>query len=116
MALDRGTPALVVAGHGMFAWGADLTVARHLAECVDWLLGYAIAARWHHRPWSARTRLRLHIVAMETPGHSGYQVGAALGRGGFATVYLAPGSSPLAGKLAVKIDNRALLGERDRAL
>ncbi|WP_007520251.1 class II aldolase/adducin family protein [Pseudofrankia saprophytica] len=36
-ALEPGVPALLVAGHGMYAWGDDLRAARRHAEAVDWL-------------------------------------------------------------------------------
>ena len=37
-------PALIVAGHGMYAWGADAAQARHHLEIVEWLVRFAIAA------------------------------------------------------------------------
>jgi 2,3-diketo-5-methylthio-1-phosphopentane phosphatase/methylthioribulose-1-phosphate dehydratase len=40
-AYDATVPVIVVAGHGLFAWGADLDAARRVAECADWLLSYA---------------------------------------------------------------------------
>lgn len=36
------TPALVVARHGIYVWGADLYQARHRLECLEWLLRFAI--------------------------------------------------------------------------
>jgi methylthioribulose-1-phosphate dehydratase len=36
------TPALVVARHGLYVWGADLRQARHRAECLDWLLRFKV--------------------------------------------------------------------------
>jgi methylthioribulose-1-phosphate dehydratase len=36
-------PAVIVAGHGMYVWGDDLTQARHYTESMEWLLSYAIA-------------------------------------------------------------------------
>jgi methylthioribulose-1-phosphate dehydratase len=36
-------PALLVAGHGMYAWGPDLRAARRHAEAVDWLCALALA-------------------------------------------------------------------------
>jgi len=36
-------PAMIVAGHGMYVWGDDLTQARHYTESIEWLLSYAIA-------------------------------------------------------------------------
>lgn len=42
-AYEPGTPAVIVASHGLYAWGADLTRTRHITECLDWLLGYAVA-------------------------------------------------------------------------
>src|SRR5262249_27126441 len=36
-------PAVVVADHGLYAWGADLLQARHHTEIVQWLLELAIA-------------------------------------------------------------------------
>jgi 2,3-diketo-5-methylthio-1-phosphopentane phosphatase/methylthioribulose-1-phosphate dehydratase len=41
-AREPRTPVIVVAGHGMYAWGADLGAARHITECADWLLAYAL--------------------------------------------------------------------------
>ncbi|PIJ32224.1 hypothetical protein BMH30_10345 [Leucobacter sp. OLES1] len=38
-------PALIVAGHGMYAWGRTATAARHHLEIVEWLLRHAVAAR-----------------------------------------------------------------------
>lgn len=37
------TPVLLVAGHGMYVWGADLRQARLRTECCEWLLRYALA-------------------------------------------------------------------------
>ncbi|GAA0319295.1 methylthioribulose 1-phosphate dehydratase [Actinoallomurus spadix] len=42
-AYEAGTPAVIVASHGLYAWGPDLTRARHVTECLDWLLGYTVA-------------------------------------------------------------------------
>jgi methylthioribulose-1-phosphate dehydratase len=36
-------PAVVVADHGLYAWGGDLLQARHHTEVVQWLLEAAIA-------------------------------------------------------------------------
>lgn len=36
-------PAVVVADHGLYAWGADLLQARHHTEIVQWLLEATIA-------------------------------------------------------------------------
>ncbi|GIH23856.1 methylthioribulose-1-phosphate dehydratase [Acrocarpospora phusangensis] len=44
-AYDPGVPAVIVASHGLYAWGDDLLRARHVTECVDWLLAYRIATR-----------------------------------------------------------------------
>ena len=38
------TPAVIVAGHGLCAWGADLHETRQRVECLDWLLRFAVAA------------------------------------------------------------------------
>lgn len=38
------TPALIVARHGLYVWGADLMQARHRAECLEWLLRFILAA------------------------------------------------------------------------
>ncbi|MBL7491133.1 methylthioribulose 1-phosphate dehydratase [Frankia sp. AgB1.9] len=35
--LEPAVPALLVAGHGLYAWGEDLRSARRHAEAVDWL-------------------------------------------------------------------------------
>ncbi|WPO74808.1 MULTISPECIES: methylthioribulose 1-phosphate dehydratase [unclassified Streptomyces] len=42
-ALRPGMPAVVVAGHGIYVWGADPREARHRAEVVEWLLELALA-------------------------------------------------------------------------
>ncbi|GII26861.1 methylthioribulose 1-phosphate dehydratase [Planotetraspora mira] len=42
-AYDPRTPAVIVASHGLYAWGSDLKKARHVTECVEWLLSYALA-------------------------------------------------------------------------
>jgi methylthioribulose-1-phosphate dehydratase len=41
----RDIPALVVAGHGIYAWGADLRQARWHLEIVEGLLQVALATR-----------------------------------------------------------------------
>jgi methylthioribulose-1-phosphate dehydratase len=35
---EPATPALVVATHGLYAWGADALQARHHTEIVEWLM------------------------------------------------------------------------------
>ena len=42
---DPGTPAVVVARHGMYAWGRDLVQARHHTEIVEFLLQLAVETR-----------------------------------------------------------------------
>ncbi|MFD2762604.1 acireductone synthase [Micromonospora eburnea] len=46
-AFERGfrsdVPALIVARHGVYVWGADLRQARHRLECLEWLLRFALA-------------------------------------------------------------------------
>src|SRR6266545_471498 len=42
-ARDPLVPAVVVADHGLYAWGADPLRARHHTEIVQWLLEAAIA-------------------------------------------------------------------------
>ncbi|MGV9384214.1 methylthioribulose 1-phosphate dehydratase [Nonomuraea sp. NPDC003707] len=42
-AYDPRTPAVIVAAHGLYTWGTDLKHARHVTECVEWLLSYALA-------------------------------------------------------------------------
>lgn len=37
-ALEPATPAVIVARHGIYAWGADAVQARHHTEIVQWLL------------------------------------------------------------------------------
>lgn len=37
-------PAVVVAGHGLYAWGDDPLRARHHTEVVEWLLEFRVAA------------------------------------------------------------------------
>lgn len=45
-AFQRGyradTPALIVARHGIYVWGADLRQARHRLECLEWLLRFIL--------------------------------------------------------------------------
>jgi methylthioribulose-1-phosphate dehydratase len=45
-AFERGfaadTPALIVARHGIYVWGADLREARHRLECLEWLLRFVL--------------------------------------------------------------------------
>jgi methylthioribulose-1-phosphate dehydratase len=43
--VDPDVPAVIVARHGLYAWGADLMQARHHTEIVCWLLDYAIHDR-----------------------------------------------------------------------
>nr|WP_280119016.1 acireductone synthase [Streptomyces albofaciens] len=43
-ARDPRMPAVVVAGHGLYVWGADLLQARHHAEVVQWLLELELAS------------------------------------------------------------------------
>ena len=38
-------PALIVAGHGMYAWGDDVLAARRNLEVAEWLLRYVVATR-----------------------------------------------------------------------
>lgn len=38
-------PALIVASHGMYAWGADVAAARRHLEITEWLLRFAVATR-----------------------------------------------------------------------
>lgn len=38
-------PALIVASHGMYAWGADPAAARRHLEITEWLLRFAVATR-----------------------------------------------------------------------
>ncbi|MDI2125989.1 methylthioribulose 1-phosphate dehydratase [Yinghuangia seranimata] len=42
-AMVEGVPAVVVASHGMYVWGADPMQARHHVEVVQWLLEYRVA-------------------------------------------------------------------------
>jgi methylthioribulose-1-phosphate dehydratase len=45
-AFERGyradTPALIVARHGIYVWGADLRQARYRLECLEWLLRFIL--------------------------------------------------------------------------
>ncbi|WP_424890813.1 methylthioribulose 1-phosphate dehydratase [Streptomyces sp. XH2] len=41
-AREPGVPAVVVAGHGLYVWGADPREARHRTEVVEWLLELAL--------------------------------------------------------------------------
>ena len=38
-------PIVLVARHGMYAWGADLRQARWHAELIEWLLRFRIETR-----------------------------------------------------------------------
>jgi methylthioribulose-1-phosphate dehydratase len=38
------TPALIVARHGLYVWGADLMQARHRTECLEWLMRFILEA------------------------------------------------------------------------
>lgn len=38
-------PALIVASHGMYAWGADVPAARRHLEIAEWLLRFAVTTR-----------------------------------------------------------------------
>lgn len=40
---DAAVPAVLVARHGMYAWGATIVEARHHAEALEWALGFAVA-------------------------------------------------------------------------
>ncbi len=42
-------PALIVASHGMYAWGVDVAAARRHLEIAEWLLRFT-----HRDPLSAR--------------------------------------------------------------
>jgi methylthioribulose-1-phosphate dehydratase len=42
---DPRVPAIIVAGHGLYAWGCDIIQARHHTETVGWLLEFALATR-----------------------------------------------------------------------
>jgi methylthioribulose-1-phosphate dehydratase len=42
---DPRTPAVVVARHGMYAWGKDLLQARHHTEIVEFLLQFSVETR-----------------------------------------------------------------------
>lgn len=44
-ARDARMPAVVVAGHGLYVWGADPRQARHHTEVVEWLLELELSAR-----------------------------------------------------------------------
>jgi methylthioribulose-1-phosphate dehydratase len=36
-------PAMIIARHGMYVWGADPVEARHRAEALEWALSFALA-------------------------------------------------------------------------
>ncbi|EXG79779.1 methylthioribulose 1-phosphate dehydratase [Cryptosporangium arvum] len=42
---DPAVPAVVVARHGMYAWGRDLLQARHHTEIVEFLLQFTVETR-----------------------------------------------------------------------
>ena len=39
-AYDPDTPAVIVARHGLYVWGSDLTQARHHTEIVTWVMEF----------------------------------------------------------------------------
>jgi methylthioribulose-1-phosphate dehydratase len=39
---DAGTPAVVIASHGLYAWGDDMLQARHHTEIIGWVLDYLL--------------------------------------------------------------------------
>jgi len=41
-AWEPGTPAFVVARHGLYCWGEDHTQARHHTEAVEWILDFVV--------------------------------------------------------------------------
>lgn len=41
-AMDLGVPAVIVAEHGLYAWGADLEQAVDRTESLDWLFDHAL--------------------------------------------------------------------------
>ena len=41
-ALGAGVPGVIVAGHGLYAWGGDLDEAVARTESLDWLCEYAL--------------------------------------------------------------------------
>ena len=41
----REVPAVIVASHGLYAWGADLRQARWHTELVEWLLRFRVSTR-----------------------------------------------------------------------
>lgn len=44
-AIDPAMPAVIVAGHGLYVWGADARIARHRTEVVEWLLELELTGR-----------------------------------------------------------------------
>lgn len=42
-AYDPTVPAVIVARHGMYVWGDDVTQARHRTECLEWMLSFLLA-------------------------------------------------------------------------
>lgn len=44
-ARDPKTPGVIVASHGLYAWGRDALQARHRVEIFEWLFQYLAAAR-----------------------------------------------------------------------
>lgn len=42
---DPRVPAVIVADHGLYAWGKDTLQARHHTEVIEWLLELALATR-----------------------------------------------------------------------
>jgi len=41
-AYDPTTPGVVVADHGLYVWGRDITQARHRTESLEWLLSFQV--------------------------------------------------------------------------
>ncbi|MBW8739249.1 MAG: methylthioribulose 1-phosphate dehydratase [Streptomyces turgidiscabies] len=57
-AFDPRTPAVLVAGHGLYVWGGDAREARHHTEVVEWLLELELTAHQYaaRRPTGIRAR------------------------------------------------------------
>ena len=43
-AYEAATPAVVISRHGLYAWGRDLTQARHHTEILAWVLDYIVSS------------------------------------------------------------------------
>lgn len=61
-AYDPAVPAVIVARHGVYVWGHDLTAARHHTESLEWAISFALAG-----PQPTGATARTHTDHQEAP-------------------------------------------------